>query len=600
MSQRLVRILTLLILATLVYMAPLAAATPSQPVKEALDGIVARLYEKLSIENLTAIDEAALADVISESERQVLATEYLSFDVNVPATVSVMRHVDQATVPFWLPKSGFRKTDLLVKNESYTYEVWQKDFPAGRIGLGINGFDCHRPHYFVAVGPQAREATLELSEFAPPLEPSAQTLSVMKEGSLTYHDWTELVLTEVPEELRGQVLLTTVRGRAREAHLIGGFRSTPFPSSSTPDQVILTWSDDPKTTQTIQWRTNTAVSDGMVRFHANDSKRKTDLEVEATRTVIEDRMLANDRFVHHYTAVLRDLEPGKTYTYHVGSPSQDLWSPLAQFTTAPAEPASFTFMYSGDTHRSADWGAMFTEAFGRHPEAAFALIGGDLVTTGLYRDDWDQLFQYSGQVFNQCPLVPCIGNHDDQDGLGAAMYLSLLGLPENGPADVEPERAYSLRYGNALFVILDIGSPLEVQARWLEPLLAGTDATWKFAMFHFPPYAPTDDYPDIRREWCSLFDKYHMDMVFSGHVHHYLRTKPIRAEKPVASPADGTVYVISVGVDGDELDMPKPNYAEVLFGGTALYQTLTIDGDKLTLRAYDSGHALRDEFVIEK
>ncbi|MEZ4904972.1 MAG: hypothetical protein R2822_26070 [Spirosomataceae bacterium] len=57
----------------------------------------------------------------------------------------------------------------------------------------------------------------------------------MKVGAFTYHDWDDLTLSEVPVSLQGQILFSTIRGRAREAHLIGAFRqtSTPLPRSLT-------------------------------------------------------------------------------------------------------------------------------------------------------------------------------------------------------------------------------------------------------------------------------------------------------------------------------------------------------------------------------
>src|SRR5690606_34571587 len=113
----------------------------------------------------------------------------------------------------------------------YTYEVWQKSFPAGEVGLGINGFDKHRPVYFVGVAPKHSGDAVNIT----PILPQKQLVTVLDTGAFTYHDWDGLVLTEVPEALKGQYLLPTIRGRAREAHLIGAFRRTEFPSTETPD-----------------------------------------------------------------------------------------------------------------------------------------------------------------------------------------------------------------------------------------------------------------------------------------------------------------------------------------------------------------------------
>ena len=384
-----------------------------ETVKETVAGIVTRMYASLTPGQLAALDEPAVQKFITAEERQALASKYWCFDVNVPVVVSVMRDRQQAVVPFWLPEAGFRKTAMVVANENYRYEVWQKAFGAGRVALGINGFDNHRPHYFVAVGPQERVAKLKLTDFSP----QNQTLSVLREGSFIYHDWNELLLTEVPAALRGQTLLTTIRGRAREAHLVQAFRRTPFPSSAKPDLIALTWSDDPRTTQTVQWRTSTAVADGVVRYWNKAAGKAATSEVKAARTMIEDRLLSNDRRCHHFTAVLRNLKPATTYVYKVGNPTQGNWSDDREFTSAPDGDAPFTFVFLGDTHRSPIPGQLLAKALETHPKAAFGMIAGDLVSTGLYRDDWDQFFRYTSDFFSRRPIVPCIGNHDDQDGL---------------------------------------------------------------------------------------------------------------------------------------------------------------------------------------
>jgi len=62
-----------------------------------------------------------------------------------------MRNVNQPEVPYWIGEAGFKKTGGIAKNELRTYEVWQKNFDAGRVKLGINGFDRHLAVYFVCV-----------------------------------------------------------------------------------------------------------------------------------------------------------------------------------------------------------------------------------------------------------------------------------------------------------------------------------------------------------------------------------------------------------------------------------------------------------------
>lgn len=562
-------------------------------IKSVMDGVVTRFYEELTPAQMDTLTEDYVLSYLSEEERKVLATKYWTFEVNVPVTVSVMRHVDQKVVPFWLSEGDFRKTDLIVKNENYTYEVWQKDFVAGKVELGINGFDKHRPVYFISVGPKDQSQELKITD----VFPAGQHFEITKPGAFTYHDWDGLILTEVPDALLGQTLFTTIRGRAREAHVIKAFRDTPHPSSEKPDQILLTWSDDVKTSMDIQWRTNPTVRAGQVKYWA-DGLSDT-LTTDAKYFLMEDRLLRNDRYIHRHTAQLRNLIPGQLYHYQVGGENGQ-WSEGATFATGFQEKEKFSFIWFGDTHYSPVFGQMAQKTLGKHPDIAFYQIAGDLVSTGLNRDDWDKLFYNTGDIFRYKPLMPIPGNHDSQDGLGAWMYQEMFSLPKNGPADVPSEMTYAYHYQNALFLMIDGTQSLDAQVDWIEQQLKNSEAKWKFVMFHFPPYNFGEDYWEIRQKWCSIFDKYHVDMVMSGHMHYYLRTKPMFNEKPVATPAKGTIYTMSISIEGKQEEWPDEDYAVVRYKGGPLYQYIKIDGNKLEYKCLDPEGNIKDALEIVK
>jgi acid phosphatase type 7 len=122
----------------------------------------------------------------------------------------------------------------------------------------------------------------------------------------------------------------------------------------------------------------------------------------------------------------------------------------------------------------------------------------------------------------------------------------------------------------------------------------------QLATFTFLLNSHEEDYPTIRKQWGDLFDKYHVDMVMSGHVHYYMRSKPMYNQKPVASPSDGTIYLISIGVPNRAGNFPPSPWVDVRFGGEMLYQTFDIDDDKLVIRARNIDGEIRDELVIEK
>jgi hypothetical protein len=562
------------------------------PVSETMDRIVTRMYAEWDSKTLDTLSHDFIEQSLSPEEKESLATQYWKFQVNVPVTVSLMRDKAQEKIPFWLESSSFQPTTMVVKNEIYTYEVWQKDFEAGEVQLGINGFGKHRPVYFLAVAPQDPEDDLTVS----PVFPQQQHIEFLQEGAFTYHDWDGLVLTEVPESLQGQQLLTTIRGRAREAHLVNAFRRTDFPSGDTPDHLLLTWSGDPSNSIDIQWRTSEKITDGMVHYWKKGSTDTLRLNVDPY--LMEDRLLQNDRYMHRFTAKLRGLDPDTSYGYRVGTASGN-WSEAQSFSTGPSQARPFSFIWFGDVHNSAIWGELIQKSERQHPTTEFYFIAGDLVNTGLYRDDWDKLFAYAGEPVSRKPLLAVPGNHDSQDGLGAWMYEKMLSLPADSPAGMEG-RSYAFNYQNALFLMMDVTLPLSEQTEWLENKLSESEATWKIAVFHFPPYNGVEPYTDIQDLWGPIFDRYQVDLVLGGHFHYYMRSQPIRGGQVQADPRDGTIYWISIGTTGKNKDIEREPYAAVQFPAEHLYQSITIDGKELRAETINLDGDLVDQFVLKK
>ena len=381
-------------------------------------------------------------------------------------------------------------------------------------------------------------------------------------------------------------------------------RVTLYAATEQPDQVCLTWNGDPKTTQAIQWRAATSVMDGQVEFRETATPDAVPTVVEATRAVVDDPMLKNDPSNARFTATATGLRPATNYTYRVGSKQKGLWSGWMDFTTAPAEIGSYSFIYLGDPQVGLEsWGKLIHGAQTRFPQTAFYVIAGDLVNSGSYRNEWDRFFEASKGIFDRRPVVPVLGNHDYDKKDAPNLYLNLFALPENGPKDFPVERAYSYSYGNVLFVVLDSNLDPEPQLPWLEEQLSKSTAKWKLVSFHHPFYssAPHRDNHEIREAWGPVFDKYHVDLALQGHDHAYLRTHPMYAEKQVPTPKDGSIYVVSVS-GTKYYEQESHEYAAVAFANVSTYQLINIstNPDRLSYRAYDKDAALKDEVIIEK
>lgn len=378
------------------------------------------------------------------------------------------------------------------------------------------------------------------------------------------------------------------------------------PSSRRPDNIVLTPSPDMSTSQSITWRTSGDVVDGVVQFTRLDDKANGLNEAEAVMTVLTSENLASDKTVHCHSAVLANLIPATTYSYRVGSRKQDAWSEYSTFTTAPGSPASFSFVYIGDTQAKPERvGKMLKAIEKRHPEASFYMIGGDLVNIGDSRNRWDDLLANAGGVFSRKSVAPAMGNHDFGDqNFGAAIYNAYFKPSNRRDSQAGAVPNYSFRYGDAFFIVIN-SLDVSAQTEWLERELryaAESGHAFKAAMFHRPVYNPRKGRTNstAKKQWVPLFDKYGVDLVLTGHDHSYMRSKPLRAGKAVADGEFGTVYVVATGCD-KFYDFERLDIAEVQFTNTATYQVITVGAERngnRTLRytSYDAGGNVMDAF----
>src|SRR5690606_29350404 len=91
----------------------LSCASPKEDlsVKDVMDSVVSRFYRDFAKYQLDTISHQFILQYLSEEEKEVLATQYWIFDVNIPVTVSIMRDTAQQVIPFWIVEAGFQMTD---------------------------------------------------------------------------------------------------------------------------------------------------------------------------------------------------------------------------------------------------------------------------------------------------------------------------------------------------------------------------------------------------------------------------------------------------------------------------------------------------------
>lgn len=305
---------------------------------------------------------------------------------------------------------------------------------------------------------------------------------------------------------------------------------------------------------------------------------------------------------------LNNLEENQKYFYSVSatdSKGKTIEIEQLSFRTAPGENDSFTFIAIGDTQSQADVVKRVSDlAYMHRPN--LVVHAGDLVTTGTVKSDWtDHFFPSMQPLISRVPFMPVLGNHE-QD---AQHYYDYMDLPQ-------PEMYYSFKFGNAEFFMIDGNRNLvegSAQLKWLEGALNQSSATWKFAVLHQPPYtSDSDDYGDTYlttstrgdtnvQNIIALLEKYDVDICFSGHVHDYERTFPIRDGEVTPIDQGGVMYVTTAGGGGhlEHFDPTntwfghkKANYHHLVY--------VAIHGNELEFQAIDEYGKLFDVITIKK
>lgn len=389
-------------------------------------------------------------------------------------------------------------------------------------------------------------------------------------------------------------------------------------ATNLPDQIRLTWTQDPTTTQTITWRTDTTVNSGQIQY-GKDPSLKDAKTINATVQKFSSDL--GDMNIH--SATLTDLEPGTKYYYRVGYGNN--FSSIYSFTTEAKDTNSFKFLIFGDSQSGiatdpqyGPWKTTIQNAFNANKDAKFFINVGDLVEIGQMYAHWNNWFDAAKGVIDTIPEMPVEGNHETYQSSNYNSgkpkdFVNLFPVPQNGPDGLKGQ-VYSFDYGNAHIVMLDSqedeeegvsGDILESQKAWLDKDLSSTNKTWKIVFFHKTLYynKATRSNEQLKAAFQPIIDKYHVDVVFNGHDHGYSRTYPIKNDQYVKSPADGTVYIVT-GRSGNKYypDLSKKVWDAFFYDpqDQPNYIVATINGNTLTIKAVKQDGTPIDTYSITK
>lgn len=400
------------------------------------------------------------------------------------------------------------------------------------------------------------------------------------------------------------------RGPVAQSAATAGVQPAPAPprDPATPTRVILTWRDDPTTSQAVTWRTDATAGPAIAEIapaDANPGFVKT-----AARTAGATRPLElAGRRVYYHEAHFTGLQPATLYAYRVGNGA--VWSEWLQFRTASRGAAPFSFVYLGDAQNEIRslWSRAIRAALLDAPRARFILHAGDLVDNGNSDAQWEEWFEAGGWLNGMIPSVPVTGNHEyvrpdrTQPPALSLFWRPQFALPENGPAALV-ETVYSLDYQGLRLIVLNSNerTRLAEQASFLEARLRDNPNRWTVVTFHHPVHslASDRDNPDIRAAFQPLFDRYGVDVVLQGHDHTYGRGTSLPTGSPRRRDPGGTIYVVSVSGPKMYQIGPGRDWAVRTGTHTQLYQVIRVEEQRLRFEARKVTGDLFDAFDLLK
>ena len=383
-----------------------------------------------------------------------------------------------------------------------------------------------------------------------------------------------------------------------------------------------------------------------------------------------------------YKATLRGLEPGSEFQYRLKRDDQTVFQAAGRARKAAGVPHRFALFGDCGSNSPGQKSVAYQVSLNQ-PD--YVLHPGDAVyefaRMSEYRNKYFPIYnaekpdaKEGAPLLRSIPFFTGPGAHDEQATLDdyddVLSYYIFWSLPLNGPnlksaspltfspggteaarqatftaaEDRFPRMAhYSFRYGDVHWTVLDTwGSHLDwnspVLRGWLEETLAnGQDATWRFVSCYLPPFNSSTAWPQGQkmRLLSEIFERYGVDIVFSGYAHSYQRTYPLRfrpsprVDGPVSDPEqlvpgefqfdesfdgrqhttpDGVLYLVSGGGGNPGLHSPEQTdnprtwqpFTVRYVADVNHFTLVDVNGPSLSIRQIDETGRELDAFTVTK
>ncbi|NIJ53363.1 purple acid phosphatase family protein [Dyadobacter arcticus] len=381
-----------------------------------------------------------------------------------------------------------------------------------------------------------------------------------------------------------------------------------YPPSQFPDRVILGYKGNPATSQAVNWRTDSTVTNAVAAIDEADASPDFQDKAIIVKALSQPTKL-EERSVIYHEVNFTDLKPETQYVYRVGNGTQ--WSEWFHFKTASDKPTPLSFLYFGDAQNDirALWSRTIRGAYSTLPKANFMIHAGDLINNSNSDYQWGEWFEAGGWVNGMVPNLAAPGNHEyyreGQKEKVSKHWRPQFALPENGPEDLL-ETTYYIDYQGSRFIFLNSEeatsskSSRDMQAEWFEKVASENTNRWTVVVHHHPIYSTKQgrDNDEWREKMEPIYKKYKVDLVLQGHDHTYGRGINMPLGQSRKKP-DGPIYVVSVS--GPKMyDIGLQNWMDRAASDTQLYQAITINQDKLSFKAFTVNGDLYDAFDLAK
>ena len=224
------------------------------------------------------------------------------------------------------------------------------------------------------------------------------------------------------------------------------------------------------------------------------------------------------------------------------------------------------------------------EAYRQVVDFSFVIMLGDNIYGGDSPRDFARKFEepYKPLLDAGVKFYASLGNHDNPDQSHYKLF------------NMGGQRYYTFKKNDVQFFALDSTYMNPTQLGWLEEQLKNSNATWKICYFHHPLYSDGRFHGadlDLRSVLSPLFQKYGVNVVFSGHEHVYERLKP-----------QNDIYYFVLGNSG-QLRYHNLRYSdetEVGFDSDRDFMVVEIDAENLYFQVISRTGTTVDSGILPK